>query len=133
MNTKSLLFKDKILMFAILFSAVWHLFWLSALTVVVVPKDAKPPKFSSVSFLGPILEESMLKVSSVVHERSALEKRYLSETGNSSVLVREKSDPDARTEAGLDAGTDIFEADEMLTGLAISAIDGNKMEPGNSQ
>jgi hypothetical protein len=133
MNTKSLLFKDKILMFAILFSAVWHLFWLSALTVVVVPKDAKPTKFSSVSFLGPILEESMLKVSSVVHDRSIPEKRYLSEIENSSALIREKAAPDAYTEAGLDAGTDIFETDEMLTALAISAIDGNKMEPGNSQ
>ena len=112
---------------------MWHLFWLSALTVVIVPKDTKPPKFSSVSFLGPILEESMLKVSSVVHERSTPEKRYLSEIENSSALIMEKAGPDAYTQADLGAGTDIFEADEMLTGLAISAIDGNKMEPGNSQ
>ena len=125
--------RDRVLLSALIFSTVWHLFWLSALTVVVVPKDIKPPKFSSVSFLGPILEASMLKVSAVAHERSIPEKRYLSEIENSSVLIGEKAGPDAYTEADLDAGTDIFESDEMLTGLAISAIDGNKMEPGNSQ
>ena len=112
---------------------MWHLFWLSALTVVVVPKDANPPKFSSVSFLGPILEESMLRVSSAVHERSTFERRYLSEIENSSALIMEKADLDVYTEADLDAGTDIFESDEMLTGLVISAIDGSKMETGNSQ
>ena len=36
-------------------------------------------------------------------------------------------------EADPAAGTDIFESDEILTSLAIPAIDGNKMEPGNSQ
>ena len=69
----------RVLLSALVFSAVWHLFWISALTVVVAPKDAKPPKFSSVSFLGPILGESILKVSSAAHERSIPEKRYLSE------------------------------------------------------
>ena len=123
----------RVLLSALIFSAAWHLFWLSALTVVVVPKDTKPPKFSSVSFLGPILEASILEVNSAAHERSILEKRYLSEIENSSALIREKADQDAYIEADLDAGTDIFESDEMLTGLAISAIDGNKMEPGNSQ
>ena len=112
---------------------MWHLFWLSALTVTVVPRDTKPTKFSNVSFLGPILEVNMLKVSSAAHERSVPEKRYLSEIESSSALKEEKAGPDAYTEADLDAGTDIFESDEMLTGLAISAIDGNKMEPGNSQ
>ncbi len=123
---------DRILLSAILFSAVWHLFWMSALTVVVVPLDTKPPKFSSVSFLGPILEQSMLKVSPVVHERSAQEKRYLSEIEDSSLLM-ERAGPDVYTEAELSAGTDIFEVDETLTGFAIPAIDGDKMEPDNSQ
>ncbi len=125
--------RDRVLLSAILFSAVWHLFWLSALTVVVVPKDTKPPKFSSVSFLGPILGESMLGVSSAVHERSIPEKRYLSEIENSSVLIRQMDYPDVYFESGPDAASDAFESDEMLTALAISAIDGDKMEPGNSQ
>ena len=133
MIIKSLVFKDKVLISAVLFSAAWHLFWLSALTVVVAPKDTKPPKFSSISFLGPILETSMLGVSSVVHERSVAEKRYLSEIENSSALITEKAGPRTYTEADLGAGTDIFESDETLTALVITAIDGNKMEPGNSQ
>jgi hypothetical protein len=124
---------SRVLLSALIFSAVWHLFWLSALTVVVVPKDTKPPKFSSVSFLGPILGRSMLKVSSAAHERSIPEKRYLSEIENSSTLIKEKAGLDAYTEADLDAGTDIFESDETLTSLAVSAIDGDKMEPGNAQ
>ena len=125
--------RDRVLLSALIFSAIWHLFWISALTVVIMPKDTKPPKFSSVSFLGPILEASMLRVSSAVHERSVPEKRYLSEIENSSAFAWEKADPDVYTEADPDAGTDIFGSDEALTGLAISAIDGNKMEPGNSQ
>ncbi len=125
--------RDRVLLSALIFSAVWHLFWLSALTVVVVPKDTRAPKFSSVSFLGPILETNMLEVNSAMHERWAPEKRYLSEMENSSVLIRKKADLDAYIEADLDAGTDIFESDEMLTGLAVSVIDGDKMEPDNSQ
>jgi hypothetical protein len=124
---------DRVLLSALIFSAAWHLFWLSALTVVVAPKDARPPKFSSVSFLGPILGENMLGVSSAVHERSALEKRYLSEIENSYVATGQMADPGVYAEADLDAGTDIFEYDETLTSLAISAIDGDKIEPGNSQ
>ena len=123
----------RVLLSALVFSAVWHLFWISALTVVVAPKDAKPPKFSSVSFLGPILGESILKVSSAAHERSIPEKRYLSEIENSSILITNKASQYIYTEADLDAGTDIFESDEMLTSLAVSAIDGNKIEPGNFQ
>lgn len=128
-NIKSLVIKDKILIFAILFSAMWHLFWMSALTVVVVPRDTKPPKFSSVSFLGPILEQSVLGVSSAVYERSALEKRYFLEIENSFAPIMGKSDLNTYIEADLDAGTDILESDETLTGLAISAIDGDKTDP----
>ena len=124
---------DRVLLSALIFSAVWHLFWMSALTVVVTPKDAKPPKFSSVSFLGPILEQSILKVSSIAHERSASERRYLSELGNLSAATKGKAGPDAHAEDGPDAGGDIFGSDEMPTGPVISAIDGNKMEPDNFQ
>ncbi len=133
MNIKSLLFKDNVLVFAILFSAIWHLFWMSALTVVVVPKDTKPLKFSSVSFLGPILGEGVLAVSTAVKERSIPEKRYFSEIENSSALLQDKAYLDVYTDAGLNAGTDIFEFDETLTELAILAVDNDKLEPGNFQ
>ena len=120
--------RDRVLVSAILFSAIWHLFWLSALTVVVVPKDAMPLKFSSVSFLGPILEENMLKMSVVVHERSVPEKRYLSDIEDPSLLTEEKADSDLYAEAGSDAEIDP-ESEKTITGLAILAIDGNKLEP----
>ena len=128
MNIKSLVVKDKVLIFAISLSIVWHLFWLSTLTVVVVPKDTKPLKFSGVSFLGPILEESMLNVRVAVHERSALEKRYLSDIENSSVLIEKRADSDVYIETGISAEIDP-ESEEMITSLAILAIDGNKPDP----
>ena len=106
---------------------------MSALTVVVVPKDTKPLKFSSVSFLGPILGEGVLAVSTAVKERSIPEKRYFSEIENSSALLQDKAYLDVYTDAGLNAGTDIFEFDETLTELAILAVDNDKIEPGNSQ
>ena len=125
--------KDRVLLSAILFSAVWHLFWLSSLAVVVAPGETRPPKFSNVSFLGPILEQNMLKVSSAAHERIAAEKRYFSEIEDSSVLIRGRAGMDVYAEADLSAGTDIFGSDEEITGLAVSAIDGSKLEPDNSQ
>jgi len=118
---------DKILIFAILFSVIWHLFWLSTLTVVVVPKDTKPLKFSGVSFLGPILEGSMLNVRVDVRERSALEKRYLSDIENLSVLIKDMADSDAYINPGISVEIDP-ESEEMITSLAILAIDGNKLE-----
>jgi hypothetical protein len=120
--------RDRVLVSAILFSAIWHLFWLSALTVVVVPKDVRPLKFSSVSFLGPILEGNMLRVGVVVHERSILEKRYLSEIKSSSLLIREGEDPDLYAKTGIDIVTDP-EFEKTITRLAILSIDGNKLEP----
>ena len=120
--------RRSVLVSAIIFSAIWHLFWLSALTVVVVPKDTKPLKFSGVSFLGPILEESMLKVSVAVHERSASEKRYLSDIGSSPILTGDETDSDIYTKTGIDAETDP-EFDGTITSLAILSIDGNKLEP----
>ncbi|MDO8536588.1 MAG: hypothetical protein Q7S30_06255 [Candidatus Omnitrophota bacterium] len=125
--------RDRVLLSALAFSVVWHLFWLSALTVVVVPKDIKPVKFSSVSFLGPILGNGMLEMSRSLHERSDPEKRYLSDIVNSSIVTSRKASTYVYTEADLNIGTDIFESDEVLTTLATSAIDGDKIEPGSSQ
>jgi hypothetical protein len=125
--------KDRILLSALIFSVIWHLFWLSALTVVIVPRDARPPKFSSVSFLGPILEQSAFRVSSAAHERTAPENRYLSGVMSSSAIAGQRQGPDCYAEAGLNAGADMPEPEGGVTGLAIPAIDGEKIEPGNSQ
>jgi len=125
--------KDRVLLSALIFSVAWHLFWLSALTVVVSPKDTRPPKFSSVSFLGPILEQSMLKVSSAVHERSIPEKRFLFAIKDPRGLTGNEAGPENYADDDPGAAADIFESDEILAQLAVSAIDGDKLEPGNSQ
>lgn len=121
--------RDNVLISAILFSIIWHLFWLSALTVVVSPKDSGPIKFSNVSFLGPILESNMLSVSVTAHEPSIAEKRYLSYVSSSSQSIKNgKAGLDLYARADIDAGGD-YCSDETITSLAISAIAGEKLEP----
>lgn len=74
---KNIFFKEKFLVYAILLSAIWHIFWLSAFKVVVVPKAKKGVRFSNVSFLGPILEKGVLSVNVKAHEKTDLEKKYI--------------------------------------------------------
>src|SRR3989338_790502 len=62
---------------ALIFSFAWHIFWLSAVAVVVNPKETGPAKFSKISFLGPILGKGAISVRIEPRERSLLEKRYL--------------------------------------------------------
>jgi type II secretory pathway component PulC len=71
------MFKDRTFNTAIILSIMWHIFWLSIITVVVTPKESRPIKFPKVSFLGPILEKGALEVRLALRERSFLEKRYL--------------------------------------------------------
>ena len=120
---------DRVLLSAIIFSVVWHLFWISALKVVIVPKDVKPLKFSSVSFLGPILDQGMLKVSVASHERLEPEKRYLSDIKSLYGGIGQKPHQGDRAEANVDVET-ALENDEIITALAVSAIEGDKIEPG---
>jgi len=69
--------KDRTFILAILFSAAWHVFWLSTITVVTAPKETGAISFSKVSFLGPILQRSVLEVRIDPSQRSFLEKRCL--------------------------------------------------------
>lgn len=129
MRIKISLFKDKVLLYAILLSAVWHVFWLSSVSVVVVPKQAKQVKFSGVSFLGAMPDRSPIRVSAVPHERTAPEKRYLADIGALSARMAAVSARDSYTDAGL--GDEALPADdEGLDSLAIAAIDTQKLEPG---
>lgn len=73
---KKLFSKYKILIIAISVSFIWHIFWLSAVKVVIVPNKIEPVRFSKVSFLGPILSRGIIEAKAV-QERSILEKRYL--------------------------------------------------------
>ncbi|MFA6078346.1 MAG: hypothetical protein WC779_01175 [Candidatus Omnitrophota bacterium] len=68
---------SSIFLYAIIISFVWHIFWLSAVSIVATPKDRGVLKFSTVSFLGPILERGALEVRMKRDQLSFLEKRYL--------------------------------------------------------
>jgi len=121
----------RVLILAILFSAVWHLFWLSAFTVVIVPKTAKPVKFSGVSFLGPILDRGALSVSVAPRQRSPLEERYLTEIEKPPLITMGGCAQDRFVEAGL-GESDLNTSNAGFIGLAIAAIDTDKMEPPRS-
>lgn len=119
---------NRLLISAIIFSAAWHVFWLSAFTVVVVPKAVKPVKFSGVSFLGPILDRGAMKVSVMPHERSFLEKRYVADIDILLPVMSKKCAQDNYTEERL-GGSQVLSGEDAFTGLLIPAIDSVKMEP----
>lgn len=128
MGIKNLLLKDKILIFAILFSAIWHIFWLSAFKVIVVPKVAKSVRFSNVSFLGPILERGTISVSVSTPERTQLEQKYIATIEPRLMLAVERPAIDEYVLPGVDKS--YFMNDEEFTDHAISMIDAGKIEPG---
>ena len=121
--------RDKVLVYAIAFSAVWHIFWLSAFTVIVVPKAGKPVKFSSVAFLGPILDRSVLSVNVKPHESTAQEARYIDSMDVNNVFS--SRDDMAGTADILPVSGMLSAADEEeFTALIVSKIETNKIEPG---
>lgn len=120
--------KDRVLISAILFSAIWHIFWLSAFTVVVVPKIKKSVKFSSVSFLGPILEKSVLNVNVKAHERIIPENTYLASIGQQPIFAGEDPMRDDYTLPGLGLSLPDIN-DEEFTALTATRIDTDKIEP----
>lgn len=130
MKIREILFKDKILLYAILLSAAWHIFCISAVKVVVVPKMSRPVKFSGVAFLGPILDKGSLQMGVTSHERSASEKRAMDFAltlpavfENEEYGLPDRSKPWVGDRA-------LTARDESLTALAIEAIDTPKMNPG---
>ena len=56
------MFKDKALNLSILFSTVWHLFWIFSVGIIVA-QDAQPGNlYQEVTFLGPILEKTAFEL-----------------------------------------------------------------------
>lgn len=129
MNIKIKISKDRVFIYAILFSAIWHIFWISSVNVVVVPKAERKVKFSGVSFLGPILDKGILKVSVEPRERTILEKRYLADIERLSLRMVDITANDNYAEAGLSEGAYSVN-DEEWTALTIASIDTQKIEPG---
>ena len=52
------MFKDKGFNKAIIFSAAWHLFWISVIGVAIMPSVQSSSAYQEVEFLGPILEKT---------------------------------------------------------------------------
>ena len=119
---------DKIFVGAIIVSICWHLFWLSAVTIVSTPSKQAPVKFSKVSFLGPILERGPLEMRIEPRQRSILEKRYLTDVERIAAGAKalQAKDPDAAGEAVWDFSAS---SDEKLSGFIRDAVSDAKIEP----
>lgn len=115
------IFRDKIFIIAIIFSVVWHIFWLSIVTVVITPEAKAPVRFSRVSFLGPLLGRGVIEARLMPKERSFLEERYLeSVEGMFTANQNVGSMPSGETYAE--------RYEKRLTPLIEEALDGSKLE-----
>ena len=56
------MFRDGKFNLAVVFSTVWHLFWISAIGVVVTPSVRSTNAYQEVDFLGPILEKTAFDI-----------------------------------------------------------------------
>ena len=52
------MFKDRVFNMAIIISTMWHLFWVSAICIVVTPSVQPTNAYHEIDFLGPILEKT---------------------------------------------------------------------------
>jgi hypothetical protein len=120
--------KNAILILAISISLALHIFWLSALKVVVQLPKKEPIKFSKVSFLGPILERGMFEVRIEPRQRDFLEKRYLRSIGRISASAAPAAGRGIYPEEALD---DAFFAlnNGKMSALIQDAVSGSKLEP----
>ena len=113
---------------AILLSFVWHIFWLSAVNIIVMPNRTKAVKFSRVSFLGPLLTKGVMEITAKPKEQSFLEKRYVSLFDN---IADKQPAMTNIVYAGYyeeDAGL-LSSEDEKLKGLIDDSVSGPKLEP----
>lgn len=121
-----LLSKHRILSYAILASLIWHLFWISALKVVISKPPQAAVKFGKVSFLGPILSRSAIELKISPRQRSILEKRYLRELEGIMASPMQR-DQGARPEN--DVKTSPIVSDEGIKRFVEKAVAGAKLEP----
>ena len=107
----------KVLTLAILFSFAWHLFCLSIVKIGFFPEKTEKTRFSKVTFLGPILTKSNLKVQAQLSPRSFLEKRYVSRLHKGAAAFQ--------ATAGMDALRGEVEpaSDRAIDGTLVSLID----------
>lgn len=114
--------KNRALAIAIAISGITHLFWMSVISVVIVPEHVKVSRFSRVSFLSPTISTRVIEVRMRGPERSFLEKRF------SDHLERIRPKPSARSEN--EFLNDYFIVKETrMTQILIDSIAGEKSVP----
>ncbi|MBN1354067.1 MAG: hypothetical protein JW994_05330, partial [Candidatus Omnitrophica bacterium] len=74
------MFRDRDFNMAIAFSTMWHLFWISAIGIVIPPSVQPNNVYQEVDFLGPILEKTafdILSEKATVHTETLYAKTAL--------------------------------------------------------
>lgn len=74
-------------------SLLMHLFWISAIDIVSATAPEHPLKFSTVTFLGPILSGVGMQVHASPADRSLLEKRYVDYLRSFAIIVASAGSP----------------------------------------
>jgi hypothetical protein len=120
----------KILVLAVAFSFIWHIFWLSMIKVVgPAPTRSSQVRLSRVSFLGQIFAKVSLEVRAQPAGRSLLEKRYNTFAGRIGQRSAQGSAAAMTVKPEPDDGVN-KDADSALSHLISEAVSGAKAEPG---
>lgn len=56
------MFRNRYFNVSFLFSVAWHLFWLSAIYIVITPTVKLQDDYADINFLGPILEKTAFEI-----------------------------------------------------------------------
>ncbi len=126
---KNIIAGNRIFIAAVIISFAWHIFWLSAVKIVVVPGKAGHVKFSKVSFLGPLLERGGMEVRVEPLERSFLEKRYRRRIEERNLKLNNGEEVLAKEYTGRENGH-VLSDEEGMKGLIDKSLSGRKLEPG---
>ena len=127
MVTESRLSGYRILIAAVVFSLAVHLFWLSAVKIVVSPGLTAHAKFSRVTFLGPILTKVNTEVRAERARRSYLEERYAKRLAKPAPAFGQEAGPrDARHDGRTDGNS---AAETRYVNFVGAAVEKAKVEP----
>jgi len=125
-SLKAGILKERVFFLALIASAAWHIFWLSAVTVVVAPKETAVVKFSNISFLGPLLARGTLEVRIEPPQRSFLEGRRLDFVEK--MPIEMTRDIAGSAQGGFPVKDLPVSTDEKLTNFVKKAVGGLKKE-----
>lgn len=120
---KKRFFQDPVFIVAILVSAIWHIFWLSIVSVSTVPREIDSIRFSKVSFLGPMPASRALEMRVEPGSRSLPEKRFFK-------FIENLTPPDEFLQkTGHDIDAPYKEEDGVFTSLVKDSLAASKLEP----